>query len=128
VRDSETQRPESEPGEPLEYRSPKLDAPDAARVVGAFVGGVIIAFVGVLIVGLFWGDYLRINPSIPPEFQRSRPWAIRAPVVFFGSIAIGAGVGCIAVWRDRPRHYFWLGLLFGLSIACLLEGLCYAAN
>ena len=108
---------------PLEYRAPREDRPPRGQVVGPFIGGMVIAFVCIPIIGLLWLNDLRLSAKAEPH-----DWVIRTPVVVFGLVGIAAGFGCVAVWRARGRHYFALGILVGLTVACLIEGLCYASG
>jgi hypothetical protein len=106
----------------IDWLPPNDPKPDGCYVTAQVIGGVIVGFVisGIAIVtilsGMFSGAASRAVPS-------SALWAAVASVVI---AVIAAGVLMTVVRQlTRRGRFFVIGLIIGLCLAGLLNGVCF---
>jgi len=112
---------------PLAYAEPrKGDQPTWVRtlipvgsaLLGVAAGVVIVIFGGCGVMNAVGYPYIG-PPSAPrPPFQW---WP---PTLFFAAV-IGSAVGAVMLYRAH-KPWFLVGLLIGIGVMSLVEGLCFA--
>lgn len=108
--------------QPLDYGTP--DRISSAGKVFAVLGGAFMTIVVVAIVGA--GLYPYSIAGVPSSTPERIHWL---PVSIFLALGCGGVAGTVLLWLRRPRAaHFWFvgGVLIGLGIMGLLEGVCYA--
>jgi hypothetical protein len=116
---------QGQPKPVLGYRTPadeRLAVPWRAL---AFAAGAIPGAVVVLFFGLEWYLLLYVNFG-SPRAQQYRPGGRGVPALTFGLLAAAAAVGVAIIWRAERRRWVILGLLTGVGVAALVEGICFA--
>jgi hypothetical protein len=128
------EKDEPSPSNPylLGYWHSTVNARSPVILAFAFIGGFAVSAIVMFIFGV--GCVLSTLDPGPHEDERY------FPLVLFGSL-----LGCLLVsinWffkfrsaqrklpldlRRQPSRYFQLGLLIGLGVAALLEGICFGA-
>ena len=106
-----------DPPRPLDYRSPR-DEPRRVHPAFPFVGGVLLAFVAVGCAG--------VAASSGP-FPRSA----RVTAVPFIVLAACTSVLGFVLWIRRSsltHRWLILGIVFGVALASLIEGACFAVQ
>jgi hypothetical protein len=112
--------PSKPPGDvqPLEYRNPADDKPARARHVWATAAGVIMGTAAVLVSVFSWIivniESDRINWIAP----------LAVTVTAFGL----PGAIAAYLYNLRGNKFFFYGLLIGVLLGLLVEGVCFAAN
>jgi hypothetical protein len=115
---------EPKPPRDLEYRDRQLDSPERDPVMAQFVGGAVFGVLAVGVVGLcvFLATMQIARAPSAGTTVSHRP----AAVIGFLSLAAVAG---IFFRRQRGRrHSAFAGMLCGVAVAALIEGLCFTAN
>ena len=100
--------------EPLDYETP----PRRDRVsLPQFVGGTIV---GAFVVGAVGLVGFGAVASGGPQFRPRRSWEL--PVIFFATMIVAA---LFVRPAYRRRNEFFAGLLAGVAVMGLIEGLCF---
>ena len=116
----------SPPTMPLNYQRPGEDVPNPPSPLApwAFAGGLLLGVCGVLCAGMNW--YLSLyglNPGTKTVHTK--------PPLVFAALTLTALTGLVIVVRarlmrpSRPARFFFMGLLAGLGLTALLEGVCF---
>lgn len=115
---------------PLEYQTPPPPPPSitpggvAGAVRGFICGAFLMAFLG--------GPMVVIEPRLAVTSPSGPPVPVRAPKAGLGAflliVLIAAVGGAVALRRSRPRSTFYLGVLIGVGVMALCEGLCFVAQ
>jgi hypothetical protein len=117
-----------DPGKPnpLDYAPPAPKSGGVAAPV-SFTGGFVLAVGALGCLGSMW--YVNLKPIGGPTLPHQAPPVL--PVFTFAIMAVGAVVGIVLITRQQraghPR-WFLLGLLVGLGLTALLEGICFQAG
>jgi hypothetical protein len=85
---------------------------------GMFLGVALVIVAGCGVMSSVGYPYIG-GPTLPSPAVKW--WA---PTLFF-AILIGSTVGVVAIYRTS-RQWFFIGLLFGIGVMSLVEGLCFA--
>jgi hypothetical protein len=109
--------PEDEsPRGPLDYETPPR--PGRGRAVRHCLGGAAVGIAIVVVIGCFGS--LSIMPF--PGTQGRANWRARAAAVWI-AVALLAGLSAVPVFKRRRP--FAAGLLIGMAVTALCEGICY---
>lgn len=110
--------PENDPPPPLNYHPYRVLRGETTARALRYFGGLLLAMFVVAVIGCLGFPFL----------QRPHPF-MRRYIVGFALVAITAGVALAVAFlkgdKER-RRWFLLGLLTGLCVSALLEGLCFA--
>jgi uncharacterized membrane protein YbhN (UPF0104 family) len=107
--------------QPLEYfnpEPPKWNDALAVAAAGAVLGIVIVIFGGFGVMNVVGYPLIAGGTLPPPAVQW---WA---PMLFF-AVVIGSATGAVLLYRAK-RPWFLIGLLIGIGLMSLVEGLCFA--
>ena len=103
---------------------PKLDyaRPEEGRVgrmAAASAGGFVL---GVTII-VFAGFGVFTTSASGTSFGPGGPvwWA----VAMFFVLTAGSAAGIVAIALRPPRRYFFIGMLLGIGVMSLIEGVCF---
>ncbi len=107
---------DDEPKPPLEYRNYTDDSPERKRNVGVFIGGMAIGVVVIVV----WGCANFTLPEGPYTAPKHH-----LLVAAFGCVGISAGVIGVALLRGPRRRFLLAGILLGIALTCIIEGICY---
>ena len=110
---------------PLDYSPPPVPSSSGGILaMASFASGFVMA-VGVSgCLGAIW--YANVKPIGGPSTTHPSPPLL--PILTFAAIAIAAVIGIVLTTRQIragiPRWYL-LGLLVGVGVTALLEGICF---
>jgi hypothetical protein len=128
----EEKKPSPPETPPLGYWHPGERAPSSVRLAFSFIGGFVASFATVGLLG-FTCDF--------GVFDNGRAQQQK----MLGRTVFATWIGCLIasiIWffifrkhqrelpldlRRHPNRYFQLGMLIGLGVAALLEGICFGA-
>ena len=108
--------------QPLDYARPQSSSAGSAAglfLLGAICGVAAVLFAGCGVFNVIGYPYIA-GPTLPPPPSR---WSA---VFLFLVIMVGAIAGTVVLYR-KTRRWFFIGLLLGIGIMSLLEGLCFAS-
>ena len=108
---------EDDPKPPIDYRNYVDDRFERRRHAGAFIGGMLP---GAFII-VIWGC-LNFSIPEPPTFATPKHHVL---VAALGCDAIASGVIGALMLRGPRRRFFLAGFLLGMSLTCIMEGICY---
>src|SRR5438105_2578231 len=113
-----------EPDPPiLDYHKP--DPPSWKFVANA---GLFVLGVGVAVGAMFFAGCGVFNAfGYPLEGPRLSSRPILPPILFFGASFVVAAVMTFK-WTSIRRSWFFMGLLFGVGVMALLEGICFVGG
>ena len=113
--------PQAEPSPQLNYISPRDDPERAAAESTRAKAGAIVTTIVVLILAFYW---LTNNLWFGPVSSRPPPTYL-GPIIATGiSLLVLGGTALWLYTRDRSTS-FAKGILIGVGIAVLIEGLCF---
>ena len=111
---------------PLDYAPPPGKVARVPAPV-SFTGGFVLAVGALGCLGSVW--YTSVRPIGGPTLPR--PALPVLPIFTFAVMAVGAVVGVVFLTgQHRAGHprWFLLGLLVGLGLTALLEGICFTTG
>lgn len=111
-----------DPREPLQYREGRADLPDRRGAILRAAGAAMLSAAAVFGCVFVWiTSNLRIYPTTRPA-----PTHWQFPTVCtLAALAVLLAIG-VRAWR-RGDRWILLGLLIGVGIGALCEGICFAA-
>ena len=120
---------ESDQRQPLDYRNAAADRVGLSnRVIAALGGAAISAGVVTFLVAVWVIANLNLGP--PPASAPSSPTPLiwKGPAIFTG-VALGCLVGiALLAYRRQRFRWFAVGLLIGIGVTALAEGICFGVN
>ena len=116
-------------GNPLEYQTPPPPASKApvgtAGAIRGFICGVFLVIFAVCPVGIWQEAYMMTSAS-------TRPVATRPPTKLVGMLFLlvmaAAVLGAVSLGRAERRNVFYLGLLIGVGVMALCQGICFVSQ
>ena len=106
--------------QPLDYRDGRQELRPLANRVLQAIGGAVIGFVAVSILLLVWGiANTHWVPKTPVPFN----W--KGPLLISGIVLSLLGLAVYAIYRGERMRWFAIGMLLGIGVTMLAEGLCF---
>jgi len=114
--------------QPLEYRNGQQELrPFAGRVLQS-IGGAAIGFIAVSFLVFVWGIVnldLRAYPGPPASPPPPLPFKWKGPLVLSIGVLSVLGLFAYAMYRQNRFRWFAAGILLGIGLTALGEGLCF---
>jgi hypothetical protein len=107
----------------LPYRAGRDDFPEARRAVGQVIGGAILAVITVCGVVAFW---IMANLDLSPPPHPNPPLNWKVPTIITIIAASFLSLVTLVVTYRRGKRSFALGVLIGIGLSALIEGICFS--
>jgi hypothetical protein len=114
--------------QPLDYRDGRQELRPLGKRIGEALGGALIGFAAVSFLLVVWvlpNLDLRpyTGPPAPPPPPLPFQWT--GPLIVSGIVLSALGISAYAMYRRGRWRWLAAGILLGIGVTALGEGLCF---